>query len=119
MTPMLDIVFIMLIFFIVTSVFVKESGVDVTRPRAVMTAPQDRVGIIIGITDQDVVWINNKEVELRAVKAVVEKLQKENPQGRVVIKADGGSSSGSVIEVLDQVEKAGVDNVAVAASKKE
>ena len=74
MTPMLDIVFIMLIFFIVTATFVKESGIDVTRPDAETSVKQSRVGILIAINDNNEVWINRRQVELAAVRANVERL---------------------------------------------
>jgi biopolymer transport protein ExbD len=88
MTPMLDIVFIMLIFFIVTATFVKESGIDVTRPDAETAVKQSRVGILIAIRNNNEVWINRRQVDLAAVRANVERLHAENPQGGAVIQAD-------------------------------
>ena len=115
LTPMLDVVFIMLIFFIVTATFVKQAGVEVTRPEAVTAYPQKRVGILIAVTDEEEVWINNKEVDVRSVRFIVEKLRAENPQGTVVIQADLKSKSGVVIDVMDQLKETGVPLVSLAA----
>ena len=87
-TPLLDIVFIMLIFFIVTATFVKESGIDVTRPDSETAQQQNRVGILIAISDKNEIWINRRMVDMDAVQANIEKLHAENPQGGAVIQAD-------------------------------
>ncbi len=118
MTPMLDIVFIMLIFFIVTATFVKESGIDVTRPDAETAVKQSRVGILIAIRDNNEVWVNRRQIDLAAVRANVERLHAENPQGGAVIQADKGAQTGTLIEVMDQVRLAGVGSIAIAAEEK-
>ncbi|MDC0147594.1 biopolymer transporter ExbD [Alphaproteobacteria bacterium] len=118
MTPMLDIVFIMLIFFIVTATFVKESGIDVTRPDAETAVKQSRVGILIAIRDNNEVWINRRQIDLAAVRANVERLHAENPQGGAVIQADKDAQTGTLIEVMDQVRLAGVGSIAIAAEEK-
>lgn len=115
MTPMLDIVFIMLIFFIVTAVFVKPPGVDVVRPEAAMSADIKRVSIVIGIGRDNRIWINKREVSLEDVPVIVAKLKVENPKGKVVIKADTQSYSGPVMSVLERLNQAGVAGVAIAA----
>ncbi len=117
-TPMLDIVFIMLIFFIVTATFVKESGIDVTRPDAETAVKQSRVGILIAITDQNEVWINRRQVDLAAVRSNVERLHAENPQGGAVIQADKGAQTGTLVEIMDQVRLAGVGSISIAAEEK-
>jgi len=114
MTPMLDIVFIMLIFFIVTATFVKQSGLEVLRPIAETDEPQQRVSILIAIGPSDQVWMDNQEVDVRAVRAGVEKLLAENPQGSVVIQADRKSKSGVLMQVMDQVRQAGAPATAIA-----
>ena len=114
MTPMLDIVFIMLIFFIVTATFVKEAGQDVTRPEAVTAVQQDRVSILVAVTEDEQIWINREETDLRSVRAKIEKLHAENPQGTVVIKADEKAPSGLVLQVSKAVQAAGVGRVGVA-----
>ena len=118
MTPMLDIVFIMLIFFIVTATFVKESGIDVTRPDAETAVKQSRVGILIAIRDNNEVWINRRQIDLAAVRANVERLHAENPQGGAVIQADKVAETGTLIEVMYQVRLAGVGSIAIAAEEK-
>ena len=118
MTPMLDIVFIMLIFFIVTATFVKESGIDVTRPDAETASRQSRVAILIAIRDNNEVWINRRQVDLAAVRANVERLHAENPQGGAVIQADRNAYTGTLVEVMDQLRLAGVSAISIAAEEK-
>ncbi len=117
-TPMLDIVFIMLIFFIVTATFVKESGIDVTRPDAETAVKQNRVAILIAIRDNNEVWINRRQVDLASVRANVEKLHAENPQGGAVIQADREAETGVLVEIMDQVRLAGVGAISIAAEEK-
>lgn len=115
-TPMLDVVFIILIFFVVTSSFVKESGVDVSRPSASTTERKERGNIMVGITANDTVWIDKHQVDIRAVRANIERLHAENPEGAVVIQADKDARTGVLVQVLDQSRLAGVNNISIAAS---
>ena len=117
MTPMLDVVFIMLIFFIVTASFVKEAGVDVSRPNAQTAEQQSRGNILIAIRPNGEIWIDRRPVDVRALRANVERLRAENPEGTVVILADKESQTGLLVEVMDQVRLAGVANVAIAADQ--
>ena len=117
-TPLLDIVFIMLIFFIVTATFVKESGIDVTRPDSETAQQQNRVGILIAISDKNEIWINRRMVDMDAVQANVEKLHAENPQGGAVLQADEKSEVGLMVQVIDAVRLAGVEQYSIAASEK-
>ena len=117
-TPMLDIVFIMLIFFIVTATFVKESGIDVTRPDAETAIKQNRVAILIAIRDNNEIWINRRKVDLASVRANVEKLHAENPQGGAVIQADKNAQTGTLVEVMDQIRLAGVQAISIAAEER-
>ena len=117
MTPMLDIVFIMLIFFIVTAVFVKEPGVSVLRPQAETGNEVKRVSILIGVTADDKIWINKKEIKLEEVRTVVDKMHKENPRGNVVIQADTDSQSGVVVAIIQTLSDLGVEGVSVATRK--
>ena len=114
MTPMLDIVFIMLIFFIVTAVFVKEAGIDVNKPEVQTAQDIKRVSALIAVSADNEIWINKTEVELRDVRAVVERLRKENPQGQFVVQSDAKSESGVVVDVLDQLNEAGIRGVAIS-----
>jgi len=117
MTPMLDIVFIMLIFFIVTASFLKESGIDINRPDASTAVKADKANIMIAVSDKNEVWMEKRRVDVRAVRANVERLRAENPEGSVVIQADVESKSGIVMEVVDAVRKAGVSDYIVATAK--
>ena len=115
LTPMLDVVFIMLIFFIVTASFVKESGISITRPPAATAVRQERANILIAITENDQIWIDRRQVDPRALRANIERLHAENPQGSVVIQADKNSKNGLLVEVMDAARLAKVTNVALAA----
>ena len=114
LTPMLDVVFIMLIFFIVTASFIKEAGVEVNRPEASTSNPQENVNILIAITGNDEVWMDGRRVDVRAVRANVERLHAENPKGAVVIQADKVSTTETVVKVLDASREAGVMDVSLA-----
>ncbi len=114
MTPMLDIVFIMLIFFIVTASFLKEAGIEINRPDASTAVKQDKANIMIAISENNDVWMEKRRVDVRAVRANVERLRAENPEGSVVIQADKDSRSGIVMEVVDAVRTAGVTDYVVA-----
>ena len=115
MTPMLDVVFIMLIFFIVTASFVKEAGIDVTRPPAATAERKERGNILVAITANDQIWIDRRQVDPRALRANIERLHAENPGGSVVIQADQDSKNGLLILVMDAARSAGVSSVALAA----
>ena len=115
MTPILDVVFIMLIFFIVTASFVKESGVEVNRQYASTAQPKESANIFIAITADNQIWIDKRRVDPRAVRANIERLYAENPQGSVVIQADKDSKNAMLIQVLDSAKLAGVDSISVAA----
>ena len=117
LTPMLDIVFIMLIFFIVTTSFIKETGIEVNRPNAATAVRDERGNNLIAITANDEIWIDKRRIELRAVRANVERLKAENPEGSVIIQADKESKNGLLVETMDQVRLAGVQNVSIAATK--
>jgi len=116
MTPMLDIVFIMLIFFVVTASFVKESGVDVSRPSASTAVRKEHGNILIGISANDEIWMDKRRVDVRAVRANVERLHAENPEGAVVIQADEDARAGLLVRVIDQARMAGVADVSIAAT---
>ena len=112
---MLDVVFIMLIFFIVTASFVKEAGIDISRPPAATAVRKERGNILIAITQNDQIWIDRRQVDPRALRANIERLHAENPQGSVVIQADKDSRNGLLVQVMDASRMAGVTSVALAA----
>ncbi|MBL4910934.1 MAG: biopolymer transporter ExbD [Alteromonadaceae bacterium] len=117
MTPMLDVVFILLIFFIVTASFVKESGIDVNRPEAATATKKARANILVAISDKGEIWINKRHVDIRSVQANIERLKAENPQGTVVIQADKKSTTETLIKVMDAARSAGVYDVSIAAQE--
>lgn len=117
MTPMLDIVFIMLIFFIVTTSFVKESGVTVNTPQAATTSKQEKANIFIALTASGEVWIDRRPVDPRSVRAIVARLHADNPEGSVIIQSDVDASTGKLVEIMDQVRLAGVEGIAIAADQ--
>jgi biopolymer transport protein ExbD len=116
-TPMLDIVFIMLIFFIVTTSFTKETGAAIAKPEAEQAAALQNGTILIGIRPNDDIWMAKRQIELREVRQMVERARSENPEGSVVIVADKGSRIGTVTQVMDQVRLAGVAGVAISAER--
>ena len=115
LTPMLDVVFIMLIFFIVTASFVKESGIDVNRPDAATAEKKERGNILVAISASTQIWVDKRQVDPRALRANIERLHAENPQGAVVIQADKESKNGLLVQVMDAARLAGVFNVSIAA----
>ncbi len=117
MTPMLDIVFIMLIFFIVTTSFVKESGVTVSTPQAESASQQENANIFIAITADGEVWIDRRPVDPRSVRAIVARLHADNPEGSVIIQSDEEASTRMLVDVMDQVRLAGVEGIAIAAER--
>ena len=115
LTPMLDVVFIMLIFFIVTASFVKESGIDVNRPDAATATLKPRENILVAITPSGQIWIDKRQIDVRALRANLERLHAENPQGAVVIQADTESKNGLLVAVMDAAKLAKIENVSIAA----
>ena len=116
-TPMLDIVFIMLIFFIVTTSFTKETGASIIKPEAEQAEALQNGTILIGIRPNDDIWMASRQIELREIRQMVERAKAEHPEGSVVIVADKGSRIGTVTRVMDQVKLAGVEGVAISAEK--
>jgi biopolymer transport protein ExbD len=115
-TPMLDVVFIMLIFFIVTATFVKQAGIDVDKPAAYTAMLQEKASILIAIDANDEVWIDRRNVSPQALLSIIERLHAENPRGSVVIQADRLSTNKALVKVLDAATRAGVTDVAIAAN---
>ena len=117
LTPMLDVVFIMLIFFIVTASFVKEAGIDVNRPDAATAEKKTKGNILVAITENGQIGSHTRQVDPRALRANIERLHAENPQGSVVIQADKNSKNGLLVQVMDSARLAGVFNVSIAAQE--
>lgn len=117
MAPMMDMIFILLIFFIVTTSFVKEAGVVVQRPVAQTAAAKEKTNMVVAVTKEGQVYIEGRVVDVRSVRSRMERFLAEIPDGSVVIAADRRSYSGVVIQVLDACRLAGVENLSVAARK--
>ncbi len=113
-TPMLDVVFIMLIFFIVTATFIKEPGTDILRPEALTAEVKPTVSVLVGINAANEIWIDKKRVDVRSVRANLERLIAENPKGGLVVQADAGAKNELLMEVLNAARGAGIQQVAVA-----
>jgi biopolymer transport protein ExbD len=118
LTPMLDVVFIMLIFFIVTASFIKESGIEVNRPEAVTAEDKRNAKILVAVSASNQVWIDKKQVDPRAVKLAIERMHAENPKGALVVQADMKSSTRVVAGVLDAARDAGIEDISVSTAKK-
>lgn len=115
LTPMLDVIFIMLIFFIVTTSFVKESGVTVNRPTAQTAEEKKGSNILVAIRANGEIWIDRRAVDVRAVRSNIERMKAENPEGAVIIQADEYSPTGLTVKVMDQVRLAGISNISISA----
>ncbi len=113
--PLIDMVFILLIFFLVNTSFVKESGIEVNRPTAATAQLQAGTTVIIGIDRENRIFMQNREVDVRAVRANVERALAENPDGGVVVVSDKEANAGIVISVMDGCRLAGAENVSLAA----
>ena len=116
LTPMLDVVFILLIFFIVTAQFVKEPGVQIERPEA-QSATDTRPAILVAITGDNEVYINREEVDIREVRVLVQELREDNPLGEAVLQVDTNSENGTLVEVLNAIQAAGAPVVYVATEQ--
>lgn len=116
MAPLIDMVFILLIFFLVTTSFVKETGVDVSRPTASTAVSKTKTTILIGVTRENTIHLDKREIDIRSLRANVERALAENIEGSVVIVADKDSLTGIVIRVMDACKLAGAKNVSIAAS---
>ena len=115
MTPMIDVVFLLLIFFIVTTSFVKESGVEIERPESSAATPRPDAQVLVAISPEGAVWVDGSPVDAHRVGQQVADMLSDD--GSVVIQADRESTTGLLIEVMDRLREAGVDKVAVAASR--
>ena len=114
-TPMLDVVFIMLIFFIVTTSFVKEYGIDVSRPSNNAAIKSEKGNIVIQIKQGGLISVNKKTVDIGGVRPNVERLRAENPDAAVVVAAEVGSPTGIMVQVIDQARQAGAQGVSIAS----
>jgi len=116
-TPMLDIVFIMLIFFIVTTSFIRETGVEIDKPTALSTEARPQANVLIAIRPNDEIWMNRQQIGLNEVRFEVENARAENPESSVIIVADRGARTGLVVEVMDQVQLGGINRISISTEE--
>lgn len=117
LTPMLDVVFIMLIFFIVTATFIKETGVEVDRPDTMTAEAKKTVSLLVGVGLDSSIWIDKKKVDVRNVRPLMERLHAENPKGGLVIQADAESKIEKVLAIMDAARNLGISQVAIASEE--
>ena len=119
LAPMLDFVLNLLIFFIITAVFAKEIGITVSRPNAANSAEKKEAGnIVVAIDPTGQIIIDKRVVDLRSVRASIERLHAQRPDDAVVVVADKDAQSGVLVQVIDQVRQGGIDSVSIAATEK-
>lgn len=117
LTPMLDVVFIMLIFFIVTASFIKIPGIEVNRPEATNYLEKKNAAILIALNDKNEIWIDKKKVDPRSVKKEIERIHVDNPKGSVVIQADAASDIETVNKVYEAATEIGITNIAISTER--
>jgi len=118
MTPMLDIVFIMLIFFIVTTSFVREAGIDINRPMAKSTEKKSKSSnILVAINQNEEIWIDKRQIDLRALRANIQRLSASEDDVSVIIQADIDAKTGILVSVMDQIKMAGIESISIATKK--
>ncbi len=117
MSPLIDMVFLLLIFFVVTTSFVKESGIEVSRSTASTAEVKEKATVMIGVTDTGDVYMEGKKVDYRSVRGLVERALAENPEAGVIVVADKGSQTGDVVQVMDQCRLANAKSVSLAAKR--
>jgi biopolymer transport protein ExbD len=117
MGPLIDMVFLLLIFFVVTTSFVKEAGIDVQKSTAQTAEKKERGNVMIGVSADGEVYMEGKKVDVRSIRPLVERALAEDPEAGVVIVADKESDTGDVIQVMDQCRIAGAKDVSIAAKK--
>ena len=116
--PLIDVMFFLVLFFVATASFVRETGVDVNRPTAQTAVQQQKANIMVTVTKNGEVWIERRKVDIRSVRANVERLLVENADSTVIIVADADTPTGLLVQALDQARLAGAPNVAIAASER-
>lgn len=117
MGPLIDMVFLLLIFFVVTTSFVKETGIEVQRSTAATAEVKDRGNIMLGVSSEGEVFYEGKRIDVRSVRAHVERALAEDPESGVVVVADKNSNTGVVVQAMDQCRLAGAKTVSLAAKR--
>jgi biopolymer transport protein ExbD len=119
MAPLIDMTFLLLIFFIVTTSFVKETGIDVHRPSAKSAETKDKPPILVGLSKEGFIYMDNRPIDIRSVRANVERALVDNPDAGVIVIADKDSVTGTVVNIIDQCRLAGAKAVSIAARRDE
>lgn len=114
LTPMLDVVFIMLIFFIVTASFIKEPGAEINRPEAITAEKKPNATILVAVTATNEIWVDKRRVDKRLIRSIMERMHAENPKSGVVVQADQESETETVVAVIDAARAAGVFDVTLS-----
>ena len=117
MSPLIDLVFLLLIFFMVTTSFVRETGIDVQRPSASTATITENGNILVAVSSEGTIHFDGRKIDIRSLRSHITRALSENPEGSVVIVADKVSYTGKVIQVMDQCRLAGAKRVSVAASR--
>jgi biopolymer transport protein ExbD len=117
LAPMLDFVLNLLIFFIITTTFVKEAGVIVNRPPAVTATAKDKANVMVAIRPNGEVWVDKKPIDIRMLRPYIERAHAERPDDTVIIIADKDSTSGMLKDVMDQIKAGGIETIAVSAEE--
>ena len=115
LTPLLDVVFIMLIFFIVTAAFTRESGIEISKPKASTSNQLEGQSIVITIDKENQIWLENRNIDIRAVQNHISRIQSDNPKASIIIGADKQSLTEVLIAVMDASRRAGVTNISIAS----
>jgi len=116
LAPMLDFVLNLLIFFIITTSFVKEPGVTVTRADAATAEHRDSGNLLVAVRANGEIWVDRHRVDVRELRAVMERLHVERPDDTAVIVADRASTAGVVARVMDEIKAVGIKDVSLAAA---
>ena len=117
LAPLIDMIFILLIFFLVTTSFVRETGIDIHRPEAQTASTKENINLIIGVAADGALHLEGKAIDIESVRTRMERFVAETPRGSVVIVADRQSSTGTVVQVLDVCRLAGAKDISLAAEK--
>lgn len=118
-SPLIDMVFLLLIFFVVTTSFVKESGIEVSRSTASTAEIKEKASVMIGVSTEGEIYMEGKKVDVRSVRGLVERALAEDPEAGIVVVADKGSKTGDVVRVMDQCRLAGAGSVSLAARRED
>jgi biopolymer transport protein ExbD len=116
LAPMLDFVFNLLIFFLITTSFVREAGVTVVRPDATTAMPEATGNILVAIRPNGEVWMDRRQVDMREVRPTIERLHLERPEDTVIVLADKSAKAGLLAQVMDEIKLGGIKEVAIGAT---